>query len=1109
MSEIADHSIDWNAKVTGITGEAAVGTFVVAGAASYVAATTANYAAAPTVHGVVIRIPLPSATGTSRAATQFNGPVARSVTGFTTSQTGKARLNLTTGRAEFVANYVAGDIELGSVSFGVLFLGGGGAGSNDAQYDILPAYFVDGQNISGLASDLNTGESRTTPLLTGAEWARRITSGGRQAIDKNVDLTWMSRHQAEDDASFDVNLGPWRLRILGDRVQVATAVVTAVSGVLPNDPMWIEVTAFDWSTYVHGDYQVVNTTKGRTFTLHRNLGAGRVEVSKAASSLPYPADLYDFFGSTVDGSVDIGDSLVIYQLPRMATLRMAVDQLQQCLVQRVAIDNPGLNFNEIAVGNVTFCEAGVVGKVQFTNMIPATQHSWSLFFNCNIDSSTDYTLGQRLQMTACSWRGADISIARLGFFDGGTVLRGFYATHGIAGYGGAITLSDVVLMGVVDTERGVNDLSYQAGAPSWIALQNFVAGAFTNATIRGTGTIKVSPGSKLLYYGTATANIVGAVTLDTDNGENQGYASYDDGSRTPLRSITWANLSATVAGGGLNNAVITKRGSVIASGTLSTANAGTGYPAGGTLAGDATGALGANVVERINGATVPVSGALTTGNVLQVSGLSALSYGPVNLAGGANFVTGTLPVANLPSLAGDVTGPIGTSVVEKLSGVAGVVGGTATALSLGATPSTVGSFRLPSGGSIYTRDAANSADLLLISDAGNGIEFGRYAGNINTYAATYQFWFFANNAAAGMRSTHIAGTTGPSLRGVEGVPFQIAIDSRTSDNACSDLTVQAQAPFATATAGNRSPGNIQYVVPSAITGGAEGYHRFSVAGAEQARVGSGFISVGATVPVTGTLRLGVDGTVYSRNSGNDYRLIGLSGTVVEFSSYATQAQFRTNSSFSYNSNSGFVANFLAETRSAVLSNVFCGVSRPTYFTILTPTSDTACEPVYLHGTIPFATATGTNRNSGNVILAIAAPVSGGTAGVVRSTYNGTAITESQSDAFALKQGLRRNVRVVAASDDIDPVDDTIIVSGHGANVTLQVDPAIVGYQVDGTEFTVFNDSLDKTVTLNSAGGKDIVRSGGSSSTCDVPFRGAVRVVYSNSLAKFYVVGAQP
>ncbi len=54
------------------------------------------------------------------------------------------------------------------------------------------------------------------------------------------------------------------------------------------------------------------------------------------------------------------------------------------------------------------------------------------------------------------------------------------------------------------------------------------------------------------------------------------------------------------------------------------------------LAGDITGNPATTVVEKINGATVPVAGDLTTGNVLQVSGDSELIYGPVVLTGDVN-----------------------------------------------------------------------------------------------------------------------------------------------------------------------------------------------------------------------------------------------------------------------------------------------------------------------------------------------------------------------------------------------------------------------------------------------------------------------------------------
>jgi hypothetical protein len=83
-------------------------------------------------------------------------------------------------------------------------------------------------------------------------------------------------------------------------------------------------------------------------------------------------------------------------------------------------------------------------------------------------------------------------------------------------------------------------------------------------------------------------------------------------------------------------------------------------PSGFTAGGDLTGSSTSQTVAKIDGASVPAAGSLTTGNVLQVTGASALSYAPVNLAGGSNYVTGALPNGNQAAqsltLVGDTTG---------------------------------------------------------------------------------------------------------------------------------------------------------------------------------------------------------------------------------------------------------------------------------------------------------------------------------------------------------------------------------------------------------------------------------------------------------------------
>lgn len=90
-----------------------------------------------------------------------------------------------------------------------------------------------------------------------------------------------------------------------------------------------------------------------------------------------------------------------------------------------------------------------------------------------------------------------------------------------------------------------------------------------------------------------------------------------------------------------------------------------------TLSGDCTiGDTGIVSCTAINGSSVTSGGFLTTGNVLQVVGSSALSYEPIQLAGGANYVSGLLPSANqaMQSLGGDLSGTTGSATVVGISG---------------------------------------------------------------------------------------------------------------------------------------------------------------------------------------------------------------------------------------------------------------------------------------------------------------------------------------------------------------------------------------------------------------------------------------------------------
>ena len=239
-----------------------------------------------------------------------------------------------------------------------------------------------------------------------------------------------------------------------------------------------------------------------------------------------------------------------------------------------------------------------------------------------------------------------------------------------------------------------------------------VAGALT------TGAVLRVTGASALGYGPVNLALPAAVT-----------------GLLPLANIT----------PGANTQVLTTTGGVAV--WAAPVASGINQLTGDVTAGPGSGSVAATVA-RINGATVPAAGALTTGNVLQVSGASALSYGPVNLALPAS-VTGLLPVANIaPSgtngfvlttvagatvwaaagggggitqlthdvLAGPGSGSQAATVAQitGVAGVANVVNGTnLDFLTTGQPTATTGRINFEGGAAqtlIAVRNSANSAD---------------------------------------------------------------------------------------------------------------------------------------------------------------------------------------------------------------------------------------------------------------------------------------------------------------------------------------------------------------------------------------------------------------
>ena len=192
------------------------------------------------------------------------------------------------------------------------------------------------------------------------------------------------------------------------------------------------------------------------------------------------------------------------------------------------------------------------------------------------------------------------------------------------------------------TLSNVNPSTYQVSSPS--SVVNFVlpSGAGQSYLIQSTVT---GPGGPLvttfsIFVLTANGDRVGSVGETREGSTAYGwttklnpilrlgaaYLYYNDGI-VPSPSIGTTNIQGALD-------------------YFKTHGIGVTQLTGDVLAGPGSGAQPATVL-KIHGSSVPVGGALTIGNTLQVTGAAALSYGPLNLAGGSSYFTGALPVANL------------------------------------------------------------------------------------------------------------------------------------------------------------------------------------------------------------------------------------------------------------------------------------------------------------------------------------------------------------------------------------------------------------------------------------------------------------------------------
>lgn len=198
------------------------------------------------------------------------------------------------------------------------------------------------------------------------------------------------------------------------------------------------------------------------------------------------------------------------------------------------------------------------------------------------------------------------------------------------------------------------------------------------------------------------------------------------------------NISLTDAGAG---AAVT----LAVTGTIPSANLE-------SHSGDVTGAHNATVVARVNGATYPAAGALVTGTIPRVTGVSTVAYGALDLAN-ANARTGLLPIANLAAP------DFGAQLVSSSTGYAA-----------GSSPAASGEFRSSIGTAaadlLVVKTGASTSQAIFRCTANLKWRLGHetaFDGSI--YFANLELWgYTALNFAAGSGGTNAMRLDGTNIR---------------------------------------------------------------------------------------------------------------------------------------------------------------------------------------------------------------------------------------------------------------------------------------------------------------------------------------------------------
>ena len=361
----------------------------------------------------------------------------------------------------------------------------------------------------------------------------------------------------------------------------------------------------------------------------------------------------------------------------LGTSKMAITSPSAiCTVNGQAISTTGTSGIDVASGaSITIALTSNSGvnswSISATQADDITQSNGNLVSINNSKSVTSYSATFAMPISI-GGRGSSVqftSIVNAGLPNECSTTFGVFvlcSTGNRLFFGGETIESNATVGNAADLNRMFNQ-----GSPTGFAYGD-LTGSYPSPTIanlQGKPVSAATPlfGEVLGFDGTTWVPTAGGG--GGGGGPPSGAASGDLSGTYPAPNVVQARglksatttVSVSTASAPVTGQILT----AINSSSASWQNAATGFTAGGDLSGTPT----IQTVTSIHGASVPIAGSV--GNILYVSGASALSYGALNLGGGSNYVTGTLPLSNqaLQTLSGDASGTTGAVQVNISRGL--------------------------------------------------------------------------------------------------------------------------------------------------------------------------------------------------------------------------------------------------------------------------------------------------------------------------------------------------------------------------------------------------------------------------------------------------------